>query len=121
MVVQPHIENAIWHGLMHQEIRGELKIKFNKLEPQRLVISIEDNGIGREAASLLRNKQLYKKKSFGSSLSEQKLKSLSFLNNLDYSLEILDLKDEACNAKGTKVNISMPIITQEKYGSLKSQ
>lgn len=121
MVVQPHIENAIWHGLMHQEIRGELKIRFNKVEVQRLMITIEDNGIGREAASVLRSKQLYKKKSFGSSLSEQKLKSLSLLNNLDYSIQIIDLKDEEGNPKGTKVNILLPVITPEKYGSLKAQ
>ena len=85
------------------------------------MITIEDNGIGREAASVLRSKQLYKKKSFGSSLSEQKLKSLSLLNNLDYSIQIIDLKDEEGNPKGTKVNILLPVITPEKYGSLKAQ
>jgi ligand-binding sensor domain-containing protein len=65
MIIQPYVENAIWHGLLHKPDSGHMKINFEKDGVQMLKISIEDNGIGREKANELKSKQILKKKSYG--------------------------------------------------------
>ena len=47
MLLQPHIENAIWHGIMHKEGNGQLWVRFLKTGDHTLVCEIEDNGVGR--------------------------------------------------------------------------
>lgn len=119
MIIQPHVENAIWHGLMHKEGNGHMLVSFN-LNPQgKLLINIEDNGIGREMASELKSKQLYKKRSFGSSLSQQKLKTLAQLHNIEYDFSIVDLKDIENKSMGTRVEITISVMTNENMGHFK--
>lgn len=48
MLLQPYIENAIWHGLRYKEEKGFLKIKVRQVTNDLLEICIEDNGIGRK-------------------------------------------------------------------------
>jgi hypothetical protein len=48
MLIQPSVENAIWHGLLHKNERGFLKIYFKKLDENLLEVTIEDNGVGRK-------------------------------------------------------------------------
>ena len=55
LIIQPFIENAIVHGLLHKEGEKELKITFNAQE--KLTCIIEDNGIGREKAKTIKNRQ----------------------------------------------------------------
>ncbi len=94
-------------------------VSFN-LNPQgKLLINIEDNGIGREMALELKSKQLYKKRSFGSSLSQQKLKTLAQLHNIEYDFSIVDLKDIENKSMGTRVEITISVMTIENMGHFK--
>jgi LytS/YehU family sensor histidine kinase len=55
LLIQPYVENAIWHGLMHRDSKGHLLIQFRQ-EDRYLCCIIEDDGIGRQQAKLLRSK-----------------------------------------------------------------
>ncbi|MDZ7604232.1 MAG: hypothetical protein U5K79_01300 [Cyclobacteriaceae bacterium] len=66
MVLQPFVENAIWHGLMPKKdsTGGQIAITI-KRKNDLLICAIEDNGIGREKALELQQKTVYKSKSLG--------------------------------------------------------
>ena len=55
MLIQPYIENAIWHGLRYKEDKGLLKIQY-KLEGENILVRIEDNGIGRKKSREIKTK-----------------------------------------------------------------
>jgi hypothetical protein len=79
LILQPFIENAIWHGLVHKTERGKINISIRK-EPNRLICIIEDNGIGRSKAALLKEQQVIKHHSMGMKVTEDRSGSLNQLN-----------------------------------------
>ena len=109
MVLQPFVENAIWHGLSHKENdeKGMIHIDI-KEEDDRLLCTIEDNGVGRETAQKLRDKSVLKKKSMGMKITEERLKLLS-RERMEQLIRIVDLKDAMNRALGTRVEINIPI------------
>ncbi len=107
MVLQPFIENAIWHGLMHKEGEGYIKIFIGE-EDNVLKCVIEDNGVGREKALALKEKTVLKSKSMGLKITEERLKLLS-KENLQELIRITDLKDALNRAIGTRVQVTIPI------------
>lgn len=109
MVIQPHIENAIWHGLMHKEGDCKLKVDFQYMDESAMKIIIYDNGIGRKSAAELKSKQVLKKKSYGSKISEDRINNFNKLHNINTNLRTLDLEDEHGNATGTQVELTVAI------------
>jgi LytS/YehU family sensor histidine kinase len=107
MVLQPFIENAIWHGLRHKQEVGVLKIILKEQEDQ-LICVIEDNGIGREKALALKEKKLHKHKSMGLKLTEERLKLLN-KSELKKLINFTDLKDKMDRALGTRVEVIIPV------------
>ncbi|MFM2392220.1 MAG: hypothetical protein RLZZ546_197 [Bacteroidota bacterium] len=107
MVVQPHIENAIWHGLMHKEGECTLLIHFQYIDHTSIKIIIKDNGIGRKSAAELKSKQVLKKKSYGSKISEDRISNFNKLHNVKTNVTILDLEDENGKASGTQVELTI--------------
>lgn len=110
MIVQPHLENAIWHGLLHEPNNGQLSLRFKGLNSTQFQIIIEDNGIGRTKAALLRSKQLLKEKSFGLTISKDRLTNLNRIYPNKASLVIEDLYDENQLPNGTRIILTLPII-----------
>jgi ligand-binding sensor domain-containing protein len=104
MIVQPFVENAIWHGLSSKQGHGMIQITFEK-QGQSLVCSVEDNGKGR--ASTAKEKGS-KHESKALKITEQRLKSLSEETGNPTSFEIVDLLDKDGNPSGTKVVIKIP-------------
>ena len=101
LILQPFVENSIWHGLMLKNGHKEIKIGCEKSD-DKIGLFIQDNGIGREKAK--ENKMnSFKKDSLGIEFSHERLKNFNLQNNLTYTFEILDLKDEHNNSNGTKV------------------
>lgn len=102
LLLQPFVENAIWHGLMHKEGRGEL---FLRLEQKKdlLIVTIRDNGIGRKKAGLLKSKSVEKYKSMGLQITAQRLALLKDKEQPGHLFEIEDLYDQEGNAAGTQV------------------
>jgi len=106
LLLQPFAENAIWHGLMHKQENGLLKIEIEK-EDNMLVCVISDNGIGREAAIALHSKSAIKEKSMGMHITKERLSHLNgHLSEKTY-FEINDLKDRGGNASGTSVRLKI--------------
>lgn len=106
LIIQPYAENAIWHGLLHKEEEGELKIII-KGEGNILEIEITDNGIGREKSMEYKNNQSETRKSYGMKLTEERLTYAndSILKNA--KPEIIDLYKEDGSPAGTKVIIKL--------------
>lgn len=107
MVLQPFVENAIWHGLLHNEQKGELTIAI-KENNDKLLCSIIDNGVGREKSLTLKKEEGLKKKSMGIKITTERLKLLTKQKIKDV-INIIDLKDKENNAIGTQVNIQIPL------------
>jgi LytS/YehU family sensor histidine kinase len=109
MVVQPHVENAIWHGLMHKQSDCMLQVRIEKLSDAFIRFTVEDNGVGREKAGELRSKQVLKNKSYGSKISQDRIQHFNRLHGIDSIIKIVDLKDELGQAIGTKVIFDLSI------------
>lgn len=109
LIIQPYVENAIWHGLLHKETAGKLQISVEMLSESMLQCTIEDNGIGRKKASELRSKSASTKKSLGMKLTEDRLALLGKKAHVFASVEVEDMVDCAGDAQGTKVIIKIPI------------
>lgn len=105
MLIQPHVENAIWHGLMHRPEGGHIAVRLNLPQENLLRVEIEDNGIGRAAAAELESKSALTKKSLGQKITAERLKSTGKLA----SIETIDLRDENGTARGTKVVMEVPL------------
>ncbi len=107
MVLQPFVENAIWHGLLHKDTKGQLTIDI-KEEGDNLHCSITDNGVGREKSLKLQKQSGHKKISMGIKITTDRLKLMT-KQKINEAIKILDLKDSENNAVGTQVNIVIPI------------
>lgn len=108
LLVQPIIENAIWHGLLHKKENDRLlEVKFYS-EGQFLFIEVWDNGVGRNG-SKPRPKFIQKQKSSGVELTKQRLNLLSQSTGLETNFKIIDLFDDHKLPCGTCVRISIPL------------
>lgn len=111
LIVQPFMENGIWHGLMQK--KGEKRIQLDiKREGNYLHIILTDNGIGREASANTKSKT--KKKSMAIDLTSKRIELLQFEKNLESNVQIEDLYSEDGTAEGTRVKIKLPIIQKEQ-------
>ena len=109
MLIQPFVENAIWHGLLHKETAGHLTIHFSRKTPGLLECTIEDDGVGREKAKELKSRSTSTKKSLGMKLTADRLTLLNKETFRDATVEILDLKNKSGEATGTKVILKIPV------------
>ena len=106
MLLQPFIENAIWHGLMHKQDAGFLDIALS-IEEEILTCIITDNGIGRNKAAMINSKSAEKNKSMGVKITTERLALLSRNEDDQAVFNIEDLTDKEGNAAGTKVILKM--------------
>ena len=104
MLVQPLVENAILHGLRPlQGRRGCLTLRvLQSVEPDRIRIEVEDNGIGRAAASAQRTGDEGRKRSMATRILENRLKALAEASGKAYTLSVEDLNE------GTRVILALP-------------
>jgi hypothetical protein len=109
LLLQPYIENAIWHGLMHKEEGGHVILDIETKDEQLLHITITDNGIGRKAAAELKSKTATNNKSFGLKMTSERIGLINQLYKSETQVQIEDLTDAAGNATGTKIILEIPI------------
>jgi len=114
MILQPFVENAIWHGFSTLEGEGKIRIEILQQSSSNLLISIEDNGIGREKAKEIMSKNGKARKSYGTRLVEDRFKLYNQLNKSAIRFEYQDLFDEQGNSSGTKVMLFLPTNYQRK-------
>ncbi len=108
MLIQPYVENAIWHGLMPAEKPGHIILSFH-YRTSYLLINIEDNGIGRKKSAELKARSSMKHESRGMALARERLQGLNIKGRQKASIKIHDLEDDQGKALGTKVELQIPI------------
>ncbi|WP_250629645.1 sensor histidine kinase [Aureibaculum algae] len=109
LILQPFLENAIWHGLASIKEKKILKIKVNKDDEFHLSITITDNGIGRKKSAEINSRKIHKTTSVGIKLTEERLSNFAKEYQNDYSITFTDLTDGKKKPKGTKVEIKLPL------------
>ncbi len=109
MLVQPFVENAIWHGLMHRPGGGKIIVECLPDGPGRLRISVTDNGIGRDRSRELASRTALKQKSHGLQITGDRVRLLNSLRSTDTSLEVTDLFDASGRSTGTRVDLWISI------------
>jgi sensor histidine kinase YesM len=109
LLLQPYVENAIWHGLMHKPEGGIISIDITQPSEYLLHIEITDDGIGREMAKLHKSKSATRQKSFGLKMTSERLDAINHIYQTKTEVKIIDLEDEDGHATGTKVIIEIPI------------
>jgi LytS/YehU family sensor histidine kinase len=111
MLIQPHLENAIWHGLRHRIGPKQLELSIREETEGYLDVVVRDNGIGRARARALRAEQIGSAahRSKGSALSGDRLALLKTIYPLT-DIQVRDLVDDAGNACGTAIELRIPLL-----------
>ncbi|MBO0322831.1 histidine kinase [Muricauda sp. CAU 1633] len=104
MLLQPYIENAIWHGLRYKDEKGFLKIALKQLTPNLLEITITDNGIGRKKSAELKTSNQKKQKSKGMGNIKKRIQILNDMYKNKVDVSITNLNEDQT---GTKVTLKL--------------
>lgn len=111
MMIQPLVENAIWHGLMQAEKNKKIRIEFTQIQ-NKLACIIEDNGIGICHSQKLKEKQRPLHRSVGLENVQKRIKIMNEKYDTACTMEIIDLHQENNgNGTGTRVVLKMNVIT----------
>jgi ligand-binding sensor domain-containing protein/putative methionine-R-sulfoxide reductase with GAF domain len=113
MLLQPYVENALWHGLMHKQGDRRLSVSFTRKNNAVFECVIEDNGVGRKKAFELKEQQHKSKRhvSRGMTISQDRVELIR-KQGQHAMLEIIDKYDEDGNASGTKIVIELSSFLQ---------
>lgn len=104
MLLQPYVENAVWHGLRYKEEKGKLDIKFLAVSRDSVKIIIEDNGIGRKRSKSLKTEHQKRQKSKGMGNIQ---KRISILNEMYRDKVDVIVEDVFENEEGTRVVLNL--------------
>lgn len=104
MLLQPYIENAIWHGLRYKEEKGFLHINLHRKDANSIEIMIEDNGIGRSKSAELKTQNQKKQKSKGMGNIKKRIAILNEMYKDKVDVVISNLEN---NGSGTKVKFTL--------------
>lgn len=107
MIVQPYVENAVKHGLLHKKGDKKLFVQFVK-QDRTLCITIDDNGIGRKKAGEIANIKLGNHQSFATSANDKRIELLNKGRQQDIGVKYVDKSSEGI-PHGTTVIISIPL------------
>jgi len=106
MILQPYVENAIWHGISNKKNNGKIIVGI-KLSKRGLICYVEDDGIGRAKAEEIKSNYKTKHKSFGMDITKERLRLMNNTFNENMGVTIIDLKDEDNRAIGTRIEIKI--------------
>ncbi len=109
MLVQPYVENAIWHGLRYRDDKGILHVNYGQSEGN-LRITVEDNGIGREQSMKLKTANQKKSISTGMSNIEHRVNIINKMYHTSIEAKVIDLPE----GSGTRIELVIPEINTEQ-------
>jgi tetratricopeptide (TPR) repeat protein len=104
MLIQPYIENAVWHGLRYKETKGKLTLNIS-VENSFLVVEIMDDGIGRKKSAELKTTNQRKHNSTGLKNIQERLQIINKVYKTHYRVDIEDVAEQG----GTRVRIYLPL------------
>ncbi len=107
MLMQPFVENAIWHGIQHKGEKGRVLVRIHKAGEQ-LICAIEDDGIGRKATAKLKRASKKSHRPMGMKITRDRLEMINHSRNGEATVEVIDLYDASGNAAGTRVVFRLP-------------
>jgi hypothetical protein len=107
LIIQPFVENAVWHGLMHKQEKGHLSIAVSR-EVDLLVCKITDDGVGRKkAGEVERKSSTYR--SLGMRITVDRIALLQPKNKTENYITIHDLTLADGSPGGTEVILKIPV------------
>ncbi|WP_425637413.1 sensor histidine kinase [Algoriphagus yeomjeoni] len=114
LLLQPFLENAIWHGLSASKEEKKLQIRLANLSEEALTLEIIDNGIGLLDSSQNQKKKLHVSESVGITLSQERLKHFSQNYTQEGEVTLLNLRVTNPSESGVKVILKIPIQLREQ-------
>lgn len=105
MLLQPYIENAVWHGLRYKTDKGHLYISIDKKSNSEITISVSDDGIGRERSKILKTEHQKKQNSKGMGNIKKRVAILNEMYKDKVDVFIEDYQDNVDT--GTKVVVTL--------------
>ncbi|MCG8328593.1 MAG: histidine kinase [Chitinophagales bacterium] len=112
MLIQPFVENAVWHGLRYKTSKGALSLHIQKEKEEELIIKIADNGIGRTRSIAAKTDQQSRYKSTGVNNVNHRIELINELYDKQYQLEITNNNDQEEDV-GTLVTLIIPLTAKE--------
>lgn len=111
LLIQPYVENAIWHGIMHKEGAGKVVIRIeHSASANEIAITVEDNGVGRLTASAFRAGGEETHKSYGTQLANDRIALFNEKMRSSASVTIEDLYDESDTPRGTLITLKLVLL-----------
>ena len=106
LILQPYIENSIWHGLLHKDEKGQLDVRIGSAG-KFIQLEIEDDGIGRHKSAEIKSKSASKRKSYGMKITKERIDIINELDGFEGHVKTVDKMDESGNPIGTKVILKL--------------
>lgn len=110
LILQPFLENALWHGLSSKEGKKNITLDVSKGQSGFIKIAITDDGVGRDAAEKIKESKVLKRKSVGIDITKERLANFSRDYQNSFHVEIIDLFDNNNRSRGTKIVLHIPTI-----------
>ena len=110
LILQPFLENALWHGLSSKNDEKKINLNITKDDKGFMHISIIDNGVGRKAAEKIKESKVLKRKSVGIAITKERLANFSKDYQNSFDIEIIDLYHDDDTSAGTQVILHIPTI-----------
>ena len=104
MLLQPYVENAVWHGMRYKEEKGTLQIEFSQKDKDTAIITVTDDGVGRAKSKALKTENQKKQKSKGMSNIK---KRISILNEMYGDRVDVAISDVYTSGEGTMVSLTI--------------
>lgn len=111
MILQPYVENAIWHGIMPNRGKGNIWLSFKKGNDRELQIIVQDDGVG---LNYKKDDEKIREGHYGMSLTEERLKLLNRLSDERFGVHAVEILDEHGKVRGTRIEITVTV--KDNYG-----
>ena len=105
LIIQPFVENSIWHGLMHKQGKGKIRIDLQE-KNNKIICRISDDGVGRQKRTEIEKQQ---HKSMGTKILNERMELLNSIYKDEFKIMYIDLFDEKNVPSGTIVELTIPI------------
>ena len=110
LLIQPYIENALKHGLLHKKADRKLSVSLRCVENNKVIeCEIIDNGVGRKRAEEINRMRDVNHKPFATSATKTRLELLNYNNKNQIGVETFDLMDDQDKPVGTHVILRIPV------------
>lgn len=104
MLLQPYVENAVWHGLRYKEEKGHLHIEFSQQDSETAIVTVSDDGVGRTRSASMKTDHQKKQKSKGMGNIKKRIGILNEMYDDRVDVTVQDVFD---TGEGTRVILTL--------------